>query len=229
MEDAAPRGNIFVTATGCRDIIRGRAPAGHARRRHRLQHRPLRRGDRRGLAAEATPGIKHTNIKPQVDRFTLPQRPFDPPAGRGAAGQPGLRHGASVVRDVQLVHQPGAGPDCPLDRAGEVSRSASTACPRSSTRKSPGCTWSSSASSSPSSRPSRPSTWASPARTGPFKPEYYRYYGPPCHARNPSLSRIRYDLGHVGSLSDVSRRPTTSSARSCRRSSTSSIPATSSG
>ena len=31
MEDAAPRGNIFVTATGCRDIILGRAHGADAR------------------------------------------------------------------------------------------------------------------------------------------------------------------------------------------------------
>ena len=50
MDDAASRGNIFVTATGCRDIILRRAHAADARGRHRLQHRPLRPGDRRGLA-----------------------------------------------------------------------------------------------------------------------------------------------------------------------------------
>ncbi len=52
MEEAAPRGNIFVTATGCRDIIRGEHMAADAQRRHRLQHRPLRPGDRRRLAGE---------------------------------------------------------------------------------------------------------------------------------------------------------------------------------
>ena len=53
MDDAAPRGNIFVTATGCRDIILVEAHSANARGRHRLQHRALRPRDRRGRPAEA--------------------------------------------------------------------------------------------------------------------------------------------------------------------------------
>ena len=50
MEEAAAQGNIFVTTTGCRDIIRRRAHAADEERRDRLQHRPLRSRDRHGLA-----------------------------------------------------------------------------------------------------------------------------------------------------------------------------------
>ena len=53
MEEAAPRGNIFVTATGCCDVIRGEHMQRMPDERDRLQHRPLRRGDRRGLAQTA--------------------------------------------------------------------------------------------------------------------------------------------------------------------------------
>ena len=45
MEDAAPRADIFVTATGNKDVHHARAHAGHEGPRHRLQHRPLRQRD----------------------------------------------------------------------------------------------------------------------------------------------------------------------------------------
>ena len=120
MEEACSRGNIFVTCTGCRDIILGQhmekmpndaivcnighfdleidvnwlnTPQGHQEDEHQAAGRPLH----------------------------LPRRPLDPPAGRRPAGEPGLRHGPSVVRDVQQLHEPGPGPACPLDRDGEVS------------------------------------------------------------------------------------------------------------
>ena len=71
MEDAAPRGDIFVTATGCCDVIRG-------------EHMAVMRDDAiicnighfdveidvRWLTSQ--PGITRTNIKPLVDRFTKP-------------------------------------------------------------------------------------------------------------------------------------------------------------
>jgi adenosylhomocysteinase len=71
MDDAASRGNIFVTATGCRDIISTK---------HMLQmpedaivcnigHFDLEI-DVAGL--QKMPGVKHVNIKQLVDRYTLP-------------------------------------------------------------------------------------------------------------------------------------------------------------
>ena len=47
LADAAPIGEVFITATGSADVITGRAPGGDAGRRHPRQRRPLRRGDRR--------------------------------------------------------------------------------------------------------------------------------------------------------------------------------------
>lgn len=71
MEEAAPQGNIFVTATGCCDVIRGE---------HMLQmpdgaiicnigHFDVEI-DVRWL--NSTPGIRRNNIKPLVDKYTLP-------------------------------------------------------------------------------------------------------------------------------------------------------------
>jgi len=71
MEEAAPIGNIFITATGCRDVIR----VEHMQRMPEnaivcnIGHFDLEI-DVAGLLA--TPGIKRTNIKPLVDRFTFP-------------------------------------------------------------------------------------------------------------------------------------------------------------
>ncbi|MBN1395670.1 MAG: adenosylhomocysteinase [Pirellulales bacterium] len=71
MEDAAPRGNIFVTATGCCDVI----TAEHMQRMrddaivcnighfdHEINVADL----------QAIPGVKRENIKQLVDRYTLP-------------------------------------------------------------------------------------------------------------------------------------------------------------
>jgi adenosylhomocysteinase len=71
MDDAASRGNIFVTATGCRDII--------------IQEHMLKMPEDAIVcnighfdleidvaALEATPGVKKVNIKPLVDRYTMP-------------------------------------------------------------------------------------------------------------------------------------------------------------
>ena len=71
MDDAASRGNIFVTATGCRDIILV----------EHMKHMPedaivCNIGhfdleiDVAGI--EHLPGVKKVNIKPLVDRYTLP-------------------------------------------------------------------------------------------------------------------------------------------------------------
>jgi len=71
MEDAASRGNIFVTATGCRDVI----CAGHIQEMPNdaivcnIGHFDLEI-DVAGL--EAVPGITKVNIKPLVDQYIFP-------------------------------------------------------------------------------------------------------------------------------------------------------------
>jgi hypothetical protein len=50
MEEAAPLGDIFVTATGCMRRHSGRAHAGDEGSGDPLQHRPLRLRDRHGVA-----------------------------------------------------------------------------------------------------------------------------------------------------------------------------------
>ena len=70
MEELAPLGDIFVTATGCRDVIRGE----HMERMKdgaivcNIGHFDAEI-DMRYL--NTTPGLKRENIKPQVDLWTL--------------------------------------------------------------------------------------------------------------------------------------------------------------
>ena len=119
MEEACSRGNIFVTCTGCRDIILG-------------QHMEKMPNDaivcnigHFDLEIDVNWLNTHKNIKKDEHQAAggplhLRRRPLDPPAGRRPPGESGLRHGPSVVRDVQQLHEPGPGPACPLDRDGEV-------------------------------------------------------------------------------------------------------------
>jgi len=71
MDEAASRGNIFVTATGCRDVI----GAEHMQRMPNdaivcnIGHFDLEI-DVAGL--EALPNVEKVNIKPLVDRYTFP-------------------------------------------------------------------------------------------------------------------------------------------------------------
>ncbi len=71
MEEAAPQGNLFVTATGCRDIIRGehmeKMPEGAIV--CNIGHFDVEI-DVNWL--NTTPGIRRTNVKSLVDKYTLP-------------------------------------------------------------------------------------------------------------------------------------------------------------
>ncbi|GAA5936314.1 adenosylhomocysteinase [Sporobolomyces koalae] len=69
MEEAAPQGNIFVTTTGCRDIIRGEHFDAMPEDAIvcNIGHFDIEI-DVAWLKANAT---EHSNIKPQVDRYTL--------------------------------------------------------------------------------------------------------------------------------------------------------------
>jgi adenosylhomocysteinase len=71
LDEAASRGNIFVTATGCCDVVRGehmmKMPDGAIV--CNIGHFDVEI-DVRWL--NTTPGVRRTNIKPLVDRYTLP-------------------------------------------------------------------------------------------------------------------------------------------------------------
>ena len=71
MEEAAPRGQIFVTATGCRDVILAEHLAAMPNDAIvcNIGHFDL---EIDVAWLENTKGIKKVEIKPQVDRYTLP-------------------------------------------------------------------------------------------------------------------------------------------------------------
>ncbi|HEX7668289.1 MAG TPA: adenosylhomocysteinase [Polyangiaceae bacterium] len=71
MDEAAPQGDIFITATGCLDVIRGdhMLVMKNEAILCNIGHFDMEL-DMRFL--ETTPGIKEENIKPQVDHFIFP-------------------------------------------------------------------------------------------------------------------------------------------------------------
>ena len=113
LDDVVETADIFVTTTGNYDII----TADHMAR---MKDKAIvgnighfdNEIDMAGL--EKIPGIQKTNIKPQYDEWSFPDGHSDPGARRRSPAQPGLRHRPPELRDVRLLHQPGAG----ADRAG---------------------------------------------------------------------------------------------------------------
>jgi adenosylhomocysteinase len=71
MDEACARGDIFVTTTGCKDVIR----LDHLKRMKdcaivcNIGHFDV---EIQVKELKAVPGIKHSNIKPQVDQYTFP-------------------------------------------------------------------------------------------------------------------------------------------------------------
>ena len=109
MDDVVETADIFITATGCFDVITAEHMA-------RMKHQAIvgnighfdNEIDMAGLAKR--PGVERVNIKPQVDEWVFARRPLDHRAVRGPAAEPGQRHRATRVRDVQQLHQPDASP-----------------------------------------------------------------------------------------------------------------------
>ncbi len=150
LEDVLAIADIYVTATGCFDVIT-------ADQMSRMKHQAIVSNighfdneiDMAGL--DRVPrGARKINIKPQVDEWVFDadddDRAHDHRAQRGPADEPRQRHRPPELRDEQLLHQPGAGPDRAVHQARGRTRSASTPCPSTSTRPWPGCTWTPSAS-----------------------------------------------------------------------------------
>ena len=71
LEDVIATADIFVTATGNRDVITGGPHEPDEAPGNRRQHRPLRQRDRHGRPGR-WPGVHRTNIKPQVDEWAFP-------------------------------------------------------------------------------------------------------------------------------------------------------------
>ena len=131
MEDAAPRADIFVTATGNVDVHHARPHAGDEAPRHRLQHRPLRFRDPDREPAE----LQVAQREAAGRRGRVPRRQAHHRAVRGPAGESRQCHRPSELRDVGLLLQPDAGPDRAVDQPAASTKRRSTRCPSSSTRR----------------------------------------------------------------------------------------------
>ena len=167
MEDAAPRADIFVTATGNKDVIT-------------IDH--MRAMKDRAIVCN----IGHFDSEIQVAalrnyemgqrqaagrRDRVPRRQPHHPSVGGPAGQSRQRHGPSELRDERLLHQPDAGADRAVDQSEANTRRRSIRCRSSSTRRWRGCISARSAPSSPSSSRTRPTIsacrWKAPTSPTP--------------------------------------------------------------
>ena len=116
MEDAAPRADIFVTATGNKDVI----TMDHMRAmKDRAIVCNIGHFDNE-IQVAGLKNLKWNNIKPQVDEITFAGRQAHDPAVGGPSGEPRQCHGPPLVRDVGVVHQPDAGADRAVHQPGQV-------------------------------------------------------------------------------------------------------------
>ena len=149
LESVIDTADIFVTATGNKDIISAEHMA-------RMKHNAIvgnighfdNEIDIAGL--DRMSDVQQGRDQAAGPRVRVPRRALDHHAGRGPAAEPGLRHRPPQLRDVDELHQPGAGPDRAVHEDRRTTRSACTSCPSSSTRRWPGSTSTPWASSSPS-------------------------------------------------------------------------------
>ena len=140
VESTLGRGDIYVTTTGNKDVLTLEHLQGHEGPGDRLQHRPLRQRDP-GRRAERDGRRREDQHQAAGRQVRVPRRPRDVPAGRRPPGQPRLRHRPPELRDVQLASPTRPWRRSTCGRTRTSTRRRSTSCPRSSTRKSPACTW----------------------------------------------------------------------------------------
>ena len=116
MEDAAPRADIFVTATGNVDVI----TIDHMRAmKHRAIVCNIGHFDSRDPGGGAAQ-FQMAQRQAAGRRDRVPRRQAHHPSVRRAAGQSRQRHGPSELRDVVVVHQPDAGADRAVDQSRQV-------------------------------------------------------------------------------------------------------------
>ena len=107
IEDTLGRGDIYITTTGNIDVLtfdhmsRMKDQAVVANIGHFDNEIQV---DRLNEAK----GVKRTNIKPQVDKYTFPGRPRDFHARRRPARESRLRHRSPELRHVELVFESSA-------------------------------------------------------------------------------------------------------------------------
>ena len=115
VQDALPEGNIYVTATGNKDVITAKhlslmkdesivCNIGHFDNEIQVAQ------------MEAWPGIKKVNIKPQVDQYIFPDGKKILLTSRRTIGQPWLCHRPPFFCHEQLFFKPDTCPDRSLEK-----------------------------------------------------------------------------------------------------------------
>ena len=110
LEDVLDVADIFITTTGNKGIITAEHMA-------RMKHQAIvgnighfdNEIDMAGLARMSD--VRRVEVKPQVHEFVFPDGHSIIVLSEGPAAEPGQRHRAPELRDVDELHQPGAGPD----------------------------------------------------------------------------------------------------------------------
>ena len=154
-----------LRAAGGDGGLRGQDARGRDRQRRHLHHR--RPATRTSSPPQHMARMKHQAIVGNIGHFDneidiagldegpgdragehqaasrqvgVPRRPRDHHARRGPPAEPRQRDRPSELRDEQLVHQPDDRPDRAVHARTTSTRSGSTCCPSTSTRRSRGCT-----------------------------------------------------------------------------------------
>ena len=144
VEDVVSTADIFITATGNKDVI---TTAHMSRMKDKAIVGNIGHFDNEidmaGL--KKVPGIKHGEHQAAVRRVGFPRRPLGADPGRGTPAQPRLRDRSPELRHVGVIHEPGAGADRACTSTRTSTRRRSTCCRSISTRRSRGCTSTSSA------------------------------------------------------------------------------------
>ena len=116
MEDAAPRADIFVTATGNVDVI----TVDHMRAmKDRAIVCNIGHFDSE-IQVGALKNFKWHNVKPQVDEIEFPDGKRIILLSEGRLVNLGNAMGHPVLRDERLLHQPDPGADRTLHQSGQV-------------------------------------------------------------------------------------------------------------
>ena len=116
MDDAASRADIFVTATGNKDVI----TIDHMRAmKDRAIVCNIGHFDSE-IQVAGLRNYKWHNVKPQVDEIEFPERQAHHTSVGRQAGQSRQRYGPSELRDERIVHQPDTGADRAVDQSGSL-------------------------------------------------------------------------------------------------------------
>ena len=173
LDDVVETADIFVTATGCFDVITDEHMA-------RMKHQAIvgnighfdNEIDMAGLAKRSD--VDADQHQAAGRRVEVRRRPLDHRAVRGPAAEPGQRDRAPELRDVATRSPTRRSRRSSCSPRPTSTRSASTCCPSTSTRRSPGCTSTRSACKLTELTKEQADYLGVPVE-GPYKPDHYRY------------------------------------------------------